>query len=143
MRQAAKHSNRVSRNRTRRRAVSRVLLALLFCVAGVLHFAVPAPYVRVIPPMFSAPRVLVAISGLCEILGGIGVLVPRVRRAAGWGLIALLIAVFPANIYMLLLQERAHGLTAYTVLLILRLPLQFVLIAWVVRAALVPDIPET
>ena len=139
MRQTEKDLNYRAQNQTRRLAVSRSLLASLFCVAGVLHFAVPAPYARVIPPFFPAPQVLVAVSGVCEILGGVGVLVPRVRRAAGRGLIALLIAVFPANIYMLLLQHQAHGMTPYTFLLILRLPLQFVLIAWVVRAAFTPD----
>jgi uncharacterized membrane protein len=114
--------------------ISRWLLALLFCVAGVLHFVFPAAYARIIPPMFPAPLALVWISGVCEILGGLGVLLPRVRRAAGVGLIALLIAVFPANIYMLLQQQQAHGWNLYTFLLLLRLPLQFLLIAWVQRS---------
>jgi uncharacterized membrane protein len=101
-----------------------------------LHFVFPAAYVRIIPPVFPRPLILVQISGACEILGGLGVLLPPLRRAAGYGLIALLIAVFPANIYMLLLQRQAHGWNLYTVLLLLRLPLQFLLIAWVTRSTL-------
>jgi uncharacterized membrane protein len=74
---------------------------------------------------------LVAISGVCEIAGGLGLLVRPLRRAAGWGLIALLIAVFPANIYMALApNESADGRFAGWMLW-LRLPLQAVLIAWV------------
>lgn len=120
----------------RRRKISQILLALLFSTTGILHFLFPAPYARIIPPIFPAPLRLVAISGLCELLGGIGVLIPRVRRPAGIGLIALLIAVFPANIYMEWLQQQAHGWTPYTFVLVLRLPLQFPLIAWVYYAAL-------
>jgi uncharacterized membrane protein len=75
----------------------------------------------------------VAISGACEIAGGLGLLVPRVRQAAGVGLIALLIAVFPANIQMLL-DARAEGAVRWMqVLLWLRLPLQPLLMGWVWR----------
>jgi uncharacterized membrane protein len=115
-------------------SLSQSLLAAMFCLAGVLHFLFPAPYLRIIPPFFPAPRVLVLISGLAELLGGIGLLLERVRAAAGIGLIALLICVFPANIYMLELQWREHGWSAYTFFLILRLPLQLVLIRWVLLA---------
>jgi uncharacterized membrane protein len=102
-----------------------------FVWAGIAHFRDPAFYRRIIPPFFPARPALVAISGVCEIAGGLGLLVRPLRRAAGWGLIALLIAVFPANIYMALApNESADGRFAGWMLW-LRLPLQAVLIAWV------------
>jgi uncharacterized membrane protein len=67
---------------------------------GVDHFANPAPFVRIVPAYLPYPAALVAISGFFEVLGGIGVLIPWTRRAAAWGLIALYVAVFPANINM-------------------------------------------
>ena len=79
----------------------RVLLAGFFTFAGVMHFVKPEPYAAIIPPWLPNAPLLVALSGAFEILGGLGVLAPRTRRAAGWGLIALLIAVFPANVQML------------------------------------------
>jgi uncharacterized membrane protein len=114
---------------------SRLLLALLFGFAGLMHFVVPAPYVAIVPPWLPAPRLLVAISGVFEILGGLGILVPRTRRFAGWGLIALLVAVFPANIQMLRLAYLANATLLWKVGLWLRLPLQPLVIWWVWRAA--------
>jgi len=113
---------------------SRLALALLFIAAGVLHFTKTPFYVRIMPPYLPYPRELVYLSGVAEILGGAGVLFPPVRRAAGWGLILLLIAVFPANIHMAQEALARSGLSPYTALLLFRLPLQFVLIAWVERA---------
>jgi uncharacterized membrane protein len=85
------------------------------------------------PPYLPAPDVLIAISGVAEILGGVGLLVPKVRAAAGVGLVVLLLAVLPANVEMLQLY-RARGVVWWgEVLLWLRLPLQFVLIRWVWR----------
>ena len=124
---------------TRKRMVSRALLALLFLAAGVLHFLYPARYAEIIPPFLPYPMALVYISGAGEFLGGCGVLIERVRRWAGIGLIALLIAVFPANIYMLAKEWHTHGWTSFTLILILRLPLQFLLIWWVSRATLTPE----
>ena len=109
-------------------------LALIFCTAGTLHFVIPRQYASVIPPMFPSPHLLVTISGIFEVLGGIGILVQKVRRPAGLGLIALLVAVFPANIYMFTRQLHAHGWSFATLVLLLRLPLQFVLIWWVFQA---------
>ena len=107
------------------------MLAALFVAAGALHFLMPAFYLRIVPPQLPYPRALVYISGAAEVLGGVGVLVPAVRRGAGWGLIALLVAVFPANVHMAVEGVRAQGGSLYTAALLLRLPLQFVLIAWV------------
>jgi len=68
---------------------------------GVQHFVDPQTFVDIMPPLLAGWALeLVYISGVFEILGGVGLLIPKTRRAAGWGLIALLIAVFPANIYM-------------------------------------------
>ena len=75
---------------------SLVLIAIVFIAAGLLHLLKPAPYIRIVPPWLPAPATLVMVSGVCEILGGLGVLLPATRVAAGWGLIALLVAVLPA-----------------------------------------------
>jgi uncharacterized membrane protein len=70
-------------------------------------------------------------SGIAEIVGGIGLFIPKLRRPAGWGLIALLLAVFPANIYMAISPQRTPGRSFPQWLLWARLPLQFVLMAWI------------
>jgi uncharacterized membrane protein len=110
--------------------LSRYLLALLFVGAGVLHFLHPATYLAIMPPALPAPRALVYVSGIFEILGGLGLLPARTRRLAGWGLLALLVAVFPANVYMALIHEQLHipGWVAWA-----RLPLQLPLLWWVWR----------
>jgi uncharacterized membrane protein len=115
------------------RTVLRGLAAIFFFVAGTFHFLKPELYLEIMPPYFPAPQLLVAISGIAEIAGGIGLLVRPVRRAAGWGLIALLIAVFPANIYMV--QHPALFHFASWILWV-RLPLQVVFIGWVWFVAL-------
>lgn len=83
------------------------------------------------PPYIPWHAALVRISGAFEILGGLGLLVPSTRRAAAWGLVALLLAVFPANIYMALHPVEAGAASIAPVLLWLRLPLQAFLIWWV------------
>ena len=115
-------------------AASLVLLAIAFVGAGVLHLVKPGLFEAIVPPSLPAPRALVLISGVAEILGGLGLLVEPVRAWAGWGLVALLIAVFPANVYMAQHAERFRRLAPRWALL-LRLPLQLVLIAWVVWAS--------
>lgn len=107
-------------------------LALFFVAAGVNHFANPDFYVQMMPPWLPAHLELVYLSGAFEILGGAGVLVPRARGAAGWGLVALLVAVFPANLYMASNPELFPDLSQTA--LYLRLPLQVVLIAWALWA---------
>jgi uncharacterized membrane protein len=104
------------------------LLGLLFVLAGVLHFVRPDLYVRIMPPYLPWHRELVYLSGLCEVVLGALLLVRRTTTAAAWGLIALLIAVFPANVHMAVNAELYP--TIPPVLLWLRLPLQGVLIAW-------------
>ena len=106
-------------------------LAIAMVGIGVLHFVQPKPFVRIVPKYLPAPLALVYISGFFEILGGIGLLVPATRVWAAWGLIALYLAVFPANIYML-----THNISLNPKkpiprwALWLRLPFQFLFIAW-------------
>ncbi|MBD2073288.1 DoxX family protein [Phormidium sp. FACHB-592] len=110
--------------------ILRVVLALFIITAGVLHFVTPAPFVKIVPPQLPYPLELVYISGFFEILGGIGLLIPLVSVAAAWGLIALFIAVFPANINMAVNNIKLEGIPHSPVLYWARLPLQAVLIAW-------------
>lgn len=110
--------------------ISLVLIGVGFIAAGVLHFVRPQLYVRIVPPFLPFPLALVYVSGVAEILGGAGVLVPSLRAWAGLGLIALLIAVFPANLYMALAPAGA-GLGIAPFWLWVRLPLQLVLMVWV------------
>ncbi len=121
-------------SRSARLALSRSLLTLLFCGMGVMHLVLPGPFLKVMPPIFPYPYSLVIISGICELMGGVGIWIPRVRRAAGIGLIGLLIAVYPVNIYMFLRQVQTHGWDAMAWVFLLRLPLQFALIWWIVSA---------
>jgi len=109
-----------------------VALAGFFIVAGALHFAVPGFYLAMMPPWLPAHRELVIASGLAEMAGGVGVLLERWRRPAGIGLLVLLLAVFPANIQMLL---NARAVNEPELLLWLRLPLQILLLWWVWRVA--------
>jgi uncharacterized membrane protein len=97
-------------------------------VAGVNHFVSPDFYVPMMPPYLPAHLELVYLSGVFEILGGILVLVPRVRAMAGWGLVALLMAIFPANIHMALSPELFPDMS--TAALYARLPFQAVFLAW-------------
>ena len=113
-----------------------VLAAVFLIAAGVNHFLKPGVYQAIIPPGFPQPALLVAISGAAEIAGGLGLLIRPLRRAAGWGLIALLVAVFPANLYMAITPVQLPGLQVPTWALWARLPLQVVLIAWVWFVAL-------
>jgi uncharacterized membrane protein len=108
----------------------RIVLALFFVVAGIGHFVQPQFYLEIMPPYLPWHLELVYLSGACEIAGGLGLLVPPLRRAAGWGLIALLIAVFPANVQMFL-DALPKGWTAWTFVALGRLPLQIVFILWV------------
>lgn len=110
------------------RAAGRIACAAAFVAAGALHFAKPRIYEAIVPRAFGDPGVLVAISGVAEIAGGLGLLIPATRGAAGYGLVALLIAVWPANWEMALHAER-YATVAPAWALWLRLPLQLPLIA--------------
>jgi uncharacterized membrane protein len=108
-------------------------MGALYVTAGTLHFLLTRRYMAVMPPYLPAPRALVLISGAAEIAGGLGVLQPdrRLRRAAASGIVVLLIAVMPANIYMVTSHAKFPGIPLW--LLILRLPMQLPLIYWAWR----------
>jgi uncharacterized membrane protein len=110
--------------------IFRCLLAVFMVTAGTLHFVIPAPFVKIVPDYLPAHLEIVYISGFFEILGGIGLLVPFVSQAAAWGLIALFIAVFPANINMAVNNIQLDGLSLEPWMLWARLPFQGVLIVW-------------
>lgn len=104
-------------------------LGVAFVGAGVNHFAMPRAYERIVPPsMRSWARELVVVSGVAEIAGGLGVLVPWTRRPAGLGLIALLAAVFPANLYMARSPREFRRIPRWA--LYARLPLQPMMMWW-------------
>ncbi|MDB6139595.1 MAG: DoxX family protein [Verrucomicrobiaceae bacterium] len=105
-------------------------MAAFFLTAGTNHFRDPQIYLSIMPPYLPWPQWLNWISGAAEMAGGFGLLVPVLKRPAGWGLIALLIAVFPANIHMAL-QGGVPGMHIPQWVLWLRLPFQLVFIAWV------------
>lgn len=126
---------------SRGRRFARYLLALVFVGAGLLHFVRPEPYLAIMPPYLPAHAALVFWSGVFEVLGGVGLLLPPpVRRWAGIGLALLLVAVFPANLHMAVEGIGLGGVlglrgTVGRALLWLRLPLQAALIAWALWAS--------
>jgi uncharacterized membrane protein len=110
--------------------IGRIILAALFILSGTLHLFAPQLYLRIMPPFLPSPLILVYISGAAEILGGIGLLVPLTRHAVAWGLIALLLAVWPANIYMATAHLSMPGIMGQSWAQWLRVPLQIPLIYW-------------
>ncbi len=103
-------------------------LAVFFIFFGIDHFINPDFYLSIMPPAFPLHREAVYVSGLFEIFGGLGVLIPRFRKIAGWGLIALLVTVYPANIYMAVTPEAFPNISIG--LLYFRLALQFLFFYW-------------
>lgn len=103
-------------------------MGTLYIATGSLHFVLTRTYTGIMPSFLPAHRQLVFISGAAEILGGLGILLPQTRRLAAWGLILLLIAVFPANLTMI--TEHARFPTVPLWVAWLRLPLQLPLIFW-------------
>ena len=114
----------------RLRDVARVVLAASIIAVGEAHFARPDPFVKIVPAYLPVPWTLVYVSGACEVLGGIGLLIPRWSRAAAWGLVALFVAVFPANVNQAIHRIEIEGIPHNPTLYWARLPLQAVLIAW-------------
>ena len=124
------------------RLTFRILLGVFFMVAGANHFHAPDIYLGMMPPWLPSPLTLVNLSGAAEILGGIGILVPATKHFSAWGLIALLIAIFPANLHVAL-QGHMPGFDFSPFILWMRLPLQLVLIAWVWWSCIFPGRIET
>jgi len=112
---------------------SRIVLGAFFVAAGALHFIKPRPYEAIMPEALPAHRELVYLSGVAEMAGGAGVLADPTRRAAGWWLIATMLAVFPANINMAIEAERFDDVPEP--LLWARLPLQAAVVYWIWRVA--------
>ncbi|HMD51666.1 MAG TPA: hypothetical protein VKG62_03045 [Solirubrobacteraceae bacterium] len=117
----------------RRRGRSSLLLGVSFIGAGINHFVMPKTYEAIVPPpLQDRARRVVQVSGVAEIAGGLGVLSRPTRRLSGLWLVALLIAVFPANIYMAATPERFRRIPRWA--LIARLPLQPLMMWWALRA---------
>jgi uncharacterized membrane protein len=112
------------------RTGGRVLLAAVFLGSGTLHFLSPAPFLKIMPPYLPHPLALLHVSGVAEIAGGLGLLVQQTRRAAAWGLVALLVAVWPANLYMAMSHVGLPGVLGQSWAQWLRVPLQIPLILW-------------
>jgi len=108
--------------------ILKYVFAAAFILAGINHFLSPQFYLRMMPPVFPAHLFLVYVSGVLESLFGVLLLIPKFSRVAAWLLIALLIAVFPANVYMAMNPQLFPEFTQTA--LYVRLPLQIVLIAW-------------
>ena len=124
----------------RLRTIARLVAALGFVAVGVMHFTDPEFFEHIVPPYLPAPELLVWISGAAEIAGGVGLLVPRLRRAAGWGLLALLVAVFPANVHMAVNEVMPISGDVPVWTLWARLPFQVVFAAWIAWVALAPGV---
>lgn len=108
--------------------ISKILLGILFILAGLNHFLNPDVYLSIMPPYLPSPLFLVYLSGAFEILFGTLVLFPKWTKFAAWGIIFVLVAIFPANLHMALNAEDFSFIPS--ILLWLRLPFQAVLIAW-------------
>jgi uncharacterized membrane protein len=110
----------------------RAVLGVSMVAVGIAHFASPGFFVSIVPSFLPAPLLLVLVSGFFEVLGGAGLFVPRARRAASVGLVLLYVAVFPANINMVVHPELGGGAPVWA--LWLRLPFQALFIAWALWA---------
>jgi len=80
------------------RPIARLLLVAAYLAAGVLHILMPGPFLGILPPWVPFPTIVILLTGLAEIAGAVGLMIPRLRRAAGIGLAAYAVCVFPANI---------------------------------------------
>ena len=116
---------------------SQRLLAAFFTFAGTMHFVIPRSYEAIMPPYLPRHREAVAVSGAAEIAGGLMIIHPRTRSLAGAWLVAVLAAVFPANVHMALHPDQIEGLDPKRVplwTLWARLPLQPLIMLWAWRA---------
>jgi uncharacterized membrane protein len=109
------------------KTISKYVLAIFMIGAGTMHFVNPGFYLKIMPPYLPMHEELVLVSGVCEVLLGALLLIPQCSRLSAWGIIALLIAVFPANLY---LYQHQDILPASPIMHLLRLPLQGVFILW-------------
>ncbi len=112
------------------KTILRWVLTIVMVAAGANHFINPAPYLGMMPDVLPAHLALVYVSGVAEIAGGLGLILPATRKLAAWGLILLLLAVFPANVNMALNDLPLGDDPVPTWALWARLPLQLVFLAW-------------
>lgn len=117
-----------SERRLPSRLLMRSLFSIVFVLAGIAHFVAPAVYLPMMPDYLPAPLLLIYLSGVAEIAGGVGLLVARFRKAAAWGLIWMLVAFFPVHIHMV---ANASDFDFASWVLYARLPLQVVFI-WLI-----------
>ena len=125
--------------------ILRYIIGILFIGAGVLHFIRPKPYLAMMPPWIPFHKEAVAVSGLAEIAGGVALFTDRTARFGCWWLIALLVAVFPANIHMAINPDQIRGLDETGIpgwVLWARLPLQAVAI-WMIWLVTKPSRGES
>lgn len=111
------------------------VMGALYVVAGAMHFVAPKVYAQIVPPQFPRPLQLVYLSGIAEIVLGVGVTISRTRRLSAWGLVLLLLSVFPANVYMATHDVVIEGVPEWAgepsdAATWARLPLQGVLVLW-------------
>jgi uncharacterized membrane protein len=111
------------------------LMGTVYLVAGIMHFVMPKPFAQIVPPALPRPLDLVYLSGIAEVGLGLGMLFDRTRRYAAWGIIALLVAVFPANVYMATSDVVIEGVPDWArdpseTARWARLPIQGVLVLW-------------
>lgn len=104
------------------------LMAFFYILAGINHFRAPKFYLKIIPPFLPQKELINIITGVVEIVLGAGLIIPAIQNYAAWGIILLLVAIFPANIYHLM--ARGAGMRIPVWLLWVRLPIQFLLIYW-------------
>lgn len=110
------------------KSFSLILMAVFYLLNGLNHFRVPGFYLRIIPPQLPFPQALNYISGAAEIILAVLLVIPATSRYAAWGVIALLIAIFPANIYHY--TSGGAGMNISQNALAMRLPIQLLFIAW-------------
>lgn len=125
---------------SRTRIIARSVLALLYLIAGILHLALPAPFERIVPGWVPMPHLTVLLTGLAEIAGAIGLMVPRLRRAAGIGLALYALCVWPANFHHAFI-DLSHGTGLPLAYHLPRLLLQPVIIWWALWTGGVIDWP--
>lgn len=115
------------------------LIGVIFILAGILHFIFPKIYMKIMPNYIPNHKAMVFLSGVFEVLGGIGIMIPFLRTFSAIGLALLLAAVFPANLDMYQKAFKKRGFSLFTLATLLRLPLQFWLIYWVLASAQLLD----
>ena len=109
------------------RTCIRIIFAVAFVAVGVLHFTHPSTFVSIMPPYLPWHLELVYLSGFFEIIGGLGLIYQPTRTIAKWGLLALLVAVYPANIHMLVNEIYLEGMPHKKWILWARMPIQFLM----------------